>query len=237
MDLTELLLLDYVSENTLPVRVYAGKNVALEINRPSHGLAHDSLIEKISFLCSENLVYLRYSRTDNSEINDMVQLQKHLKKAFNTIKIMSELKRGSEAFKAYCTNYLEIGLTKKGGELWEKEVIIDWDKYLVQVGPAYSRVDNNLKIVSEGWYAAHKQDFLDNVINIYSSCGAIDTIISSQTLEPWNATYWKSFPIGFQTTVHHSASYDESGSGKVDFMCKWRKQWATDFKDGLIEPL
>jgi len=54
-----------------------------------------------------------------------------------------------------------------------------------------------------------------------------------QTLTPWQATYWKTLPIGYQIWFKNVEKYSLFQNRERSF---WRYEWGKNLEEGLMSP-
>lgn len=96
------------------------------------------------------------------------------------------------------------GLSERGGGRWEAHAVPDWDRYLeasFRFNPEEGTTVSGTRDLMEQWLSAQRD------LNQWKP---IADSIRWDVLRPWQATYWKSVPVGhrvhFQfeiTDVHH----------------------------------
>lgn len=103
MDSVDFLLLDYVVDTPAKIKHFLSPNVEELFNKPNHFLGRNLLVEKLSFLFSQNYIRLFSFDDRNSEL----------------IKSVSNI--SDEDF---------VALTVDGGRIWEQEYLPDWGLYI-----------------------------------------------------------------------------------------------------------
>ena len=93
------------------------------------------------------------------------------------------------------TNSYGYELTALGGEAWEEFAEVDWNKFVKN--PLSLRKIPENDVWSAGLMGQDK-DFLQEYLNslAFHKYAVIESTIKWDTVEPWQATYWKQLPLG-----------------------------------------
>lgn len=173
----EYWLLETVAELAIPIRWLDHKDLEIALNKPGHGMDRALLIETMQKLFSEGLITT--NRLDDIE-DDFVFTKGQLESA------LSEKLQKDQHY--YC-------LTKKGGQYWEAFASPDWNYY---IDSGFQPIENDEYWLGE--LICSKKDHLENYFNslCYYQYDVDKNSIQRDTLEPWEATYWKELPMGYR---------------------------------------
>ncbi|MFC1494334.1 hypothetical protein ACFL6W_03545 [Thermodesulfobacteriota bacterium] len=179
----EYWLLETVAEIKFPIRLLDDReSLEIELNKPSHGMNRNLLIDTIQKLFSNGLI-TAFRIGDTA--NDFIFSKEQLEAAFNERK----LKKGDYYY----------GLTKKGGQYWEAFASPNWD-YYIDVG--YIPIENGN--YDDGELICSVKSNLEKYFKsvCYHEYDVDEKSIQWDTVEPWEATYWKELPMGYRVRFH-----------------------------------
>lgn len=118
-----------------------------------------------------------------------------------------------------------FGLSDFGGQVWEDLAKPDWDRF-VSTWQDYSKVDSEAGQGPIGYYyQTRSRGLIEVYLAPLENEGKLFTRGSSRTtvLRPWEATYWKAFPEGFEfycESPENFANRDPFGD-YFELLCPW----------------
>lgn len=183
----EYWLLEAVVESALPICWLDWAEIEEALNKSTHGMDRSLLIETMYKLFTEGLITAhRFSKWDETFILSLNEIEAALNEKHNN----------KEWF---------YRLTKKGGALWEAFARPKWELF---VDNEYGLPENN--DIWAGKIVCSNKEHLKGYFNslCYHDYEVDDNTIQRDRLEPWQATYWKLLPVGFQ----------------IKFMCREKKK-------------
>lgn len=181
MDKNEYWLLDSVVEGWYSLRWLVAEDISGAFNKPSHGLNRDELVSVLDrlFQCGDLLAE---------------RMEKTVPKGF-FIPTQTEIE---EAFDGRLTCF--YGLTSQGGARWEEVSRPQWERYLsawASLDPPEAEIVGSDRQMVERYYSL--SEYFLKVSAVPPGSQQWDV------LEPWQATYWKTLPLGH----------------RVRFNCEW----------------
>ena len=178
----DFALLNAVSEDEWAAYLLAG-DVSTEyiMNKPSHGLSPDELSRHFFKLWSAGLIECSAAPSGDQVAPDLQRAKEQF--------VRTENWPPSDDF---CLIYR---LSQSGGDTWEQFARPNWNKYLVT-----SEGDKNLhEWTLTGTNRELVQYWRDLGSNFDAGFPApLAGTEKWELLQPWQATYWKSLPIGYR---------------------------------------
>lgn len=154
----------------LPHLFYDEETYVSQFNRVWHGLSAEKLRRSLVSLRERGLIKYydvrgRITKPDSSD----------------SLKSMIADKPGKRVF---------VGLTRKGGRVWESFGMPHWCKY-------YS-LDWHNDTSEKGTLEFADTALLPNILNVvmWNQCILLEPTARVRRLSPWKATYWKQLPVG-----------------------------------------
>lgn len=215
-DIVDWLLLDYLDLYRSPLASLAGEHVDQLFNKPHHRLTVDALAERLERLLSEGFVSLEYR-------------SRKYEPSLGRLRLI--LKKGRQPGEKVAF----IGLTKAGGEVWEKVFQPDWGKFHILEADA-TLADYVLEAASES--------YAKELFSFYSKAySPIDGSIRRCMLNPWRATYWKTLPDGYRISFTGEKKIGDKRNNSLlsrglDRLSGfWRLKWrGLSLDEGLVKP-
>ena len=165
-------LLDLVVTFRYPLCVLTHKETELLLNREGHGLSETELLGVLHRLFSDGLLIASRYTPDEAEVYFSPTMNE-IKSGLNPREVGEEV---------------DYGLTQEGGKIWEARSHPNWEKYLtgsygMDAGEIIS-MDTNLARKALLFETRWRQswDLISNPL--------------WDVLSPWEATYWKTLPLG-----------------------------------------
>jgi hypothetical protein len=168
-------LLDLVHELKFPVRILVQNELTLVVNRStSHGLNHSKLVDTLYLLLQEEMLIAEiYESPDGFPV-----------------KIIPTRQDIEDALAGKLQIY--YGLTSLGGEQWEIFSKPNWNLYISgSMGQEEVSFSGSDRQIIEQYLPSLRYSSQQEVI---SSSEVWESLI------PWQATYWKTLPSGWQVT-------------------------------------
>jgi hypothetical protein len=169
----------WILETAFPVRIPLWMLVYPQIeslhNKPSHGLPPKPLAELLERLNWDGVIF--------------IEDQDGQRRLFSAAELLQLLPvRTDDREHAY-------GLTEKGGARWEIEAQADWSRYL-QDSELHGRDRPRVREIVGG----DRERFESYVSRGMVEMGHVPDPASerSDVLTPWQATYWKTLPVGYR---------------------------------------
>jgi hypothetical protein len=152
-------------------------NLAEALNRPSHGLDSQSLCALLLELVQQDyLVIYQYNPYEAKEI-PFLPSRGDLEEELN------EPERNRKT-------YLSYGLSRLGGAQWEALSSPRWDRF---ISASYGSDPYDAEMIAQDRQLVQRYFELQRYIS--SSVGTvIPDSLHWDTLQPWEATYWKTLP-------------------------------------------
>jgi hypothetical protein len=171
MEKDEYWLLDSVVEARLSLKCLVSEDIEARLNKRSHGLNRDELIEVLRDLFQRGDLLAK-------------RMEKSVSKGF-FIPSQTEIE---DAFDGRLTCF--YGLTLQGGARWEEVSQPHWERYIYDVVSAEPR---------EGKTIGTDRDLVEQYDSMGQYDSDILVIPGSKqwdVLRPWQATYWKELAVG-----------------------------------------
>lgn len=183
----DYLLLDYVWNALMEASSFSYWGHPSEnrwtFSPPPHNLADNQLADRLLRLLALGLLF--------SQINGQVLPKPTRSELLDYIRMdIQSRPRFQDCF--------FIGLTPRGGDLWEGHFSPDWSKYYCGVGFDYDE-ESDLPIPPSFRLEAREEDFLRYVFEAYLKTRVPKPgTVKWERLEPWHVTYWKDLPYGYR---------------------------------------
>ena len=175
----EYWLLEAVVQFNLPIWWLYWSEMELALNKTGHGMPRELLIETLHKLFIEGLIVA----TENRNYDNLLQLDPE------QIEIALSEDQSTRKSKKY-----HYQLTHKGGEYWEAFANPNWNLF---IDACHEEPDDD----SDIWNGEiicpnkrHLESYYESVS--YYDYNVIEGTEKVDTVEPWQATYWKEIPIG-----------------------------------------
>lgn len=155
---------------------YEGRDLEEAFNRTSHGLAREQLVDVLLSLLDRQWIQARVERNDDSLLHIGRLTRAELEAALDD---KVQRKTIGERF-TWC------GLTKLGGSVWESFAAPKWDRFVCCLS------GGELELEFSGPTEWRVEKYFS-----YARVLGYDVIPGSErcdTIEPWQATYWKQLP-------------------------------------------
>ena len=185
MNLAYIFILDYLSELPASFSTLASRESEIIFNKAPLGLPEECLLEKLWQMLKLGLIFVEPIKPIQS--------------------IRPQNKDTDDITQC------RIGLTELGGEMWEREYMPNWEKYLsVAVAVDSPEVD-----VIE-FESMHD----DVLMSIRDELSSVIIRSSLNLVKPWNVLYWKQLDSGFHLKIEVP-----SESVPDTFFLSKRHQW------------
>lgn len=216
MDKTAYWFLDAVVEYKLPIRTLVIPNLAEALNRPSHDLDHHSLCAILLQLVQQDyLVIYQYKPNEDKEI-PFIPSRRDLEEELN-------------APESNRQTYLSYGLSPLGGARWETLSSPRWDRF---ISASYGADPYEAEIIAQDRQLVQRYFELQRFIS--SSVGTImPESLQWDTLQPWEATYWKTLPKAYRIRFYYDPYVEDAEVHSIPTwaweqfrqMCKWYQRY------------
>jgi len=189
----EYWVLETAAEGQWPIDYLFSDDVEIALNKTTHGLAEAELFEVLFSLHTQNKIFF-------------YQYKKIIRKPhINFLSDYLKLKLPPTEKK----KRIYYGLTELRGKAWEEFARPNWDSY---ISALYEFPDQEDGFQLAEIICANKL-LLERYI---SSIEFHDMDIMKETkindiLEPWDATYWKTLPVGYRTRFKCKDKLKERG--------------------------
>lgn len=206
MDAKQFWFFDVAVRAYVPLNWLTAPNIEEILNREEHHLSRTEIICTLLDLKEREHIFFSYSGRDGKDI--IVDL------SFQDIDSILDI---SDQQTFASSRRLSYGLTAKGGAAWETITRPEWHKFYedyhelrdtnVLLETGHSEWRGNFEVFTlifgmQLLVAFHTSD-LSKLIHPGS--------IQYETLNPWQATYWKTLPKGYRITYDYDAfdGYEE----------------------------
>jgi hypothetical protein len=167
---SEYWLLDLVHRGSFPLHLLTHPELEIIANRDGHELSQSELLDTLSRLFQEgHLIGIRYP--DDETWMDFIPTYKEVDLALRSL------------------DKMQYQLTSKGGEEWETLSNPNWDWFIDDASA-------NKEIIIQAKFRQVAEQYLQ--ILPYFEGEVIYDSIKCQVLRPWQVTYWKILPEGYQ---------------------------------------
>jgi hypothetical protein len=222
MDITrnEYWFLDVVVEETLCLSALIDESFEQAYNRNGHGLKYNEIIHTLDRLFQRgNLTACYYPSTNLPSISTE-----------DFVPTIEEIKAGVQEV---LPSSLWYKLTQQGAERWELISRPNWNLY---ISPLCSQHEEE----NQGCIEAGSRQILEEFL-MFELANPFRTVdlssIEWEELEPWEATYWKTLPIGYQLSyfaedIPYNSQEDTIKANAFDAIYfKWKRQnlWYTNY--------
>lgn len=218
--------LDAVVEYKLPVRTLVSPNLAEALNRPSHNLDPQSLCALLLQLVQQGyLVVYQCNPYEDKEI-PFIPSRRDLEEELNA--------PGSNR-----QTYLSYGLSPLGGAQWEMLSSPRWDRF---ISASYGVDPYEAEIIAKDRLLVQHYFELQHYIS--SSVGAIlPESLEWDTLQPWEATYWKTLPKAYRLRFSYYPYAEDTEVPVIPTwaweqfrqMCEWYQRYSPSEDTSGIE--
>jgi len=187
----EYWLLEIMAELIIPAGFLSRDDLGMIVNKPLHGLSQDELLATILELSRQGLVSYTINHDETEyEFSSTDQIRNAL---------AEESRRGQG--KTY------LRLTSEGGRVWEAFAAPRWDEYIADSW----LFDESLGLEIGQLICTNRGRLQRFFKSKYPSLSQIDpSHVWWDTLEPWQATYWRTLP-----TAHRVRFVDPYHDGMV----------------------
>jgi hypothetical protein len=208
--------LDAVVEARLPVRTLVIPNLAEALNRPSHNLDPQSLCAILLDLVQQDYLV-------------MYQRDPHEDKETPFIPSRRDLEEELDSPQSHRRTYLVYGLSALGGAQWETLSSPRWDRF---ISASYGVDPYDAQIIAQDRQLVQRYFELQQYIS--STLGAIiPESLQWDTLQPWEATYWKTLPKAYRLRFYYYPYEEETEVRKTPTwaweqfsqMCQWYERY------------
>lgn len=181
MEKTAYWFLDAVVEHKLPLGALVNPNISEALNRPGHGLDHQSICAILLELVQQDYIVIYQNKPREDRENPFIPSRRDLEKELNTVESDSQ-------------TYLSYGLSPLGGVRWETLSSPRWDQF---ISASYGVDPYDAEIIAQDRQLVQRYFELQRYVS--SSVGSmIPDSLQWDTLQPWEATYWKTLPKAYR---------------------------------------
>ena len=175
----EYWLLEAVVTAKIPLCWLDWEGLEEILNQQGHGLSRPDLVRTLARLFDSGLI-----EAHKEEDASYALTAKQIEDALNETQ-----SRG-------IGNYHVYGLTLQGGAQWEEFSAPDWNRFI----DASTTFDSDEKQIGrvECLHKQHLEAYLQGLHHMNKSIR--EETMRWKELRPWQATYWKEFPSGWQVT-------------------------------------
>lgn len=169
----ELWLFETVAVRRMPLWSLVHPDMISLHNKPGHGLARSRLMELLERLLWEGDLFVE-DQAGRSGLFTAAELD-----------TMTSRDANSPCY----------GLTPKGGARWEQLAQVRWDRYVDDHYLEERGGTNGWELISTN------ESLLREFVAVFFPAMHVDFIPGSEqwdSLEPWEATYWKTLPKGYR---------------------------------------
>jgi hypothetical protein len=168
----ELWFLDAAFEFWIDLPVLVSRDVALALNRRTHGLDSEQVVTTLAALYSRGFIDGRWHQEPYALTPECIRQG-----------LGSVAERGSAPY---------YGLTVAGGEAWEAATMPRWVEYVTHDAGFEGDIRNStIEAATRERARAELEQSPDRAL-------VIDESIEEELLVPWRPTYWKVLPEGFR---------------------------------------
>ena len=174
MEYGEYAILELAVEFGIPLCIVAGPRELYEAQwaKPWHGLEHSQLLDIFEKLALTGDIFIRDSNWDAINLS-----RSELNVEFETRRPHSER-----------TYY---GLTPQGGMRWEQFSKADWSRY-----HSWEWDDEGEGVLEIAALTSETAERASRYVGPFNELRIFVETLERRTLQPWMATYWKSFEVG-----------------------------------------
>ena len=180
MDEAEFWLLDVVVEGRVHLDWLLMEDLGEALNRPVHGLDPNALLDLVDRLFRDGIIDAYPYEPQRGDDREEVRRSLH----------RSEI----EAALHGCGPGLAYGMTAHGGARWEAVTKPDWSRFLDE----WAGTDPHDVEV-----AGLDRDRVASHLRQHTLWPVVPGTERWETLIPWQATYWKTFPRGYRVTADY----------------------------------
>ena len=219
LEMVDYLILDYVAEFPATVDEIARPNVGEIMNKPSHRLTECELTYHLHHLIVSGLLYAKLGK------KRLIPSYQYIWEIVHSVPTIPNYKVFS-ADLPY-SHQIQVGLTPKGGEIWELVFKPDWKTYCFPEITFGETEDDERKWVLEQL----DKPLLQQHIKIRRKYLKIqNNEIKWEIVSSWQVTYWKSLPQAYRATFTVVKDYQDKMSvsdreflNKLQWLrCEWK---------------
>ncbi|NJP06976.1 MAG: hypothetical protein HC837_15830 [Chloroflexaceae bacterium] len=191
MNNIEYWLLDVVVTRYYPLYILTAPNVAAILNRKyvyGQGLSYSILVDAVGRLFLQGYIQLAWWHVP-----------------LHTWMPMTDLNSSRSTIEAALQGETEVnyGLTGKGGAAWEAKLHPNWQKYKDE--DVSSEPGNIARITAGSIEVINEYMSLVFPSYLYPFVPIPETLMMEQ-ISPWQATYWKSLPLGYRIQFNYQTA-------------------------------
>lgn len=222
MEKAEYWILDSVATAEEPLDALANREgVAFTLNRPWHGLTENELVDVLCRLFHKGDLFAeRFEKAES--LGEFVPTRAEIISALSYV----PPSRRTKGYDTASTLEAYYGLTALGGARWEAVSRPDWNRYVY----ADAGLDEGKTIAMDRRLVEQYEYFSRFRSNISIIAGSEKWDV----LEPWQATYWKTLPIGhrlrYRFTCEETSKMKEVPEAAKQFF-KGINNWYTRYSD------
>jgi hypothetical protein len=199
----EVWLLDAAVHVRIPLPLLVGTDdeISRDFNRPSHFMNRDELFRTLCSLFAAGDIV-----GNSEERGDYVPTPAEVERA---------LEPSPPGTPMITDSTLCYGLSTQGGARWERMTEADWDRY-IQVEEPEKQVTEIVTSNKE-----RLEDALQRAQN-WSTGGWWPESVVRDVIKPWEATYWRTLPVGFRARFQCRELFGLVGISPREFR-QWHK--------------
>lgn len=207
MNKTEYWFLDAAIELKVPLYWLSASNVDEMLNRPHHNLSAQALLEVLEQMFDRGELFLEYTNRYKQSYRTQAPSRRAIESALfmTTDEWMGRPEQ------------VMYGVTGRGGATWETLSQPQWDRFYVEgygINPY------------EGEITASERGLVEQLLRRAPYDSMVKAIVPESirwsVLHPWEATYWKQVPIGYQVEFTYLT---RSGDEEMPLPPKWVRRW------------
>jgi hypothetical protein len=197
----EYWLLNCVVEAGCPVKFLVSDDIEELFNKRGHLMERQRLIETLCELHSRG--WIKSDRGEIPVLLDSDQIEAALVEEFDS-------KRDDQG--------VYFRLTEEGGAAWERFAAPRWDRYL-RTRLSFSK--------STGAISGATKWRVEKYLSLVHHLGTIvdPNSIVRQVLAPYQATYWKTLPIGYRVEYRYSKHHEQRDWERVPHSLMSLQRW------------
>lgn len=203
MDYVDLLLLSYADDTWIRIHWLANPAIAETLNMPYHHLPPHALLPRLERLFQLQLLQ---ARRDTGETYSFFTPAHE--------EIAEALTRSFWDESAF-----DYGLTEHGGALWERAVHAQWERYVYELyGSPLEPAPQPGEIITTSREQTERHL---SALRDYTGTIVLHHTVTWATLTPWQATYWKTLPMGVQARFLYDECDDEAYPSEPPLEKRW----------------
>ena len=199
----EYWILESVTALKYPLHILFGPNLEQWMNKRGHGLPKDEIIDTLLSMLDEDMIILkrRGEVVNFSSKDDMLH---YLDATYD----MSNY-----------ADWVYYELSSKGGAVWEQFASPEWDRFIhsdyVEYNPDHIKIKQKIVLTcgNKGWLEHYFRSLQ------YHEYEVLAESIKQSTVEPWQATYWKTLPKGHR--IEFTAENKHTHEGRPPVGMEW----------------